>query len=136
MLYKISHGEVDDYKDGQEPILHLVSTVERVVEGNLPFTFTNGHAEMKPIEFYERVRDLDNIDWELMESQFWFDTETDLNRKWRRQAEFLVHSLFPTNLLIGIAVISEDVKREVEQLVEECSQQIKVVMRPSYYYIN
>lgn len=41
----------------------------------------------------------DIIDWELMESKYWFDTDEDNRRKCRRQAEFLVHKFCPWTLV-------------------------------------
>lgn len=38
------------------------------------------------------LSDLDKIDWDVMGSDYWNDTNEDMNRKARRQAEFLVYS--------------------------------------------
>lgn len=52
MLYAIYKGNVEGYKDGQNPILHLTSSVEAVEEAGLPFAFTDGHAEMAISDFF------------------------------------------------------------------------------------
>lgn len=134
MLYAVHCGTVDNYHGGQESILHLVSKIEIVVEKNLPFTFTNGHAEMAVTEFYESLDDLDKIDWDLMKSNRWNDTENDMNRKWRRQAEFLVHNHFPINLIAGIGVLSDRIKDEVEEILRKSNVEISVKVLPSWYY--
>lgn len=99
MLCRIYKGEIEGYDEGQEPIIHLVAKIEDVDRAGLDFAFTNGHAEMLPTEFFECLQDLNRIDWDLMQSKFWFDREDDMNRKWRRQAEFLVYRCFPTDLI-------------------------------------
>ena len=39
------------------------------------------------------------IDWELMESKYWHDTDEDNSRKRRREAEFLIHKFCPWTLV-------------------------------------
>lgn len=134
MLYAIYRGTVENYQDGQESIIHLVSKIELVAENNLPFTFTNGHADMALTEFYESLDDLDKIDWDLMKSNRWNDTENDMNRKWRRQAEFLVHRHFPIDLIAGIGVISDGSKNKVEEILEAANADIKVAVLRNWYY--
>lgn len=134
MLYAIHSGMIEKYQEGQSSVLHLVAKAEEISRGKLPFTFTNGHAEMMLSEFYESLNDLDKIDWDLMRSKFWFDTEEDINRKWRRQAEFLVHHKFPVDLVAGIGVISEEVKSEVEEILKSFGREIKVAVLPQWYY--
>lgn len=134
MLYAIQQGRVDNYQGGQESILHLVSKLEIVTENELSFTFTNGHAEMALTEFYESLDNLDKIDWDLMKSKHWNDIESDMNRKWRRQAEFLVHNHFPINLIAGIGVVSERIKNQVEDILKASNKEIKVKAFPLWYY--
>lgn len=91
MLYAIHQRMIDSYGEGQEEVLHLISSVETVVEKGLRFVFTDGHAVMALSSFYENPTDLSAIDWPLMRSKFWFDTDEAPDRKRRRQAELLVH---------------------------------------------
>jgi hypothetical protein len=134
MLYTIHKGNVVNYNDGQSPVLHLVSSVERVVESELPFTFTDGHAEMATCTFFERIEDLNNVDWQIMQSRLWNDTPQDGNRKWRRQAEFLVHNHFPLNLISEIGVISPEFAEETARLADASGYKIEVNVRKNWYY--
>jgi hypothetical protein len=134
MLGAIHMGKIEGYKGGQQAVLHLVSKIEDVVESGIPFTFTNGHAEMIPTEFYEDTENFSQIDWPLMRSQYWNDTDVDTNRKWRRQAEFLVYNKFPLELIAGIGVISKEVQSEVQQILDKAGKQIKVAVCSSWYY--
>lgn len=134
MLCRIYKGEIENYSEGQDPIIHLVAKIKEVADAGLSFTFTNGHAEMLPTEFYESLEDLNNIDWDLMNSNFWFDKKEDMNRKWRRQAEFLVHNHFPVNLIKGIGVASEAIKTQVESILVQSGKTLKVAVLPNWYY--
>ena len=46
-------------------------------------------------DFFDRLDDLDKVDWKIMKSKYWNDTDEGLDRKRRHQAEYLVHQLFP-----------------------------------------
>ena len=83
---------------------------------------------------YESLDDIDKIDWKLMKAEFWNDTEDDINRKWRRQAEFLVHNHFPIELVAGIGVISEEIKSQVEEILRIFKNEITAAVLPQWYY--
>lgn len=134
MLGAIHVGVVEGYSGGQSRILHLVSSVERVIENQLPYAFTNGHAEMAVTRFYEDLSDLNQIDWDLMRSKRWNDTKTDGNRKWRRQAEFLVHNSFPVSLFEEIGVFSRSISDDVNQILELEGREIQVKIQRDWYY--
>ena len=53
---------------------------------------------------------LDAVDWPLMNTRYWADTDDDLDRKRRRQAEFLVHQGFPMTLIQEIGVMDQQRK--------------------------
>ena len=88
MLYVISRGGVEGYTDGQEPVIHLRSTAEAVKKAGLSWVFTEGHADMGYTDFFDDLKDLDKIDWDLMQARYWHDTNNDPDRTRRRQAEF------------------------------------------------
>ena len=104
MLYVIHKGGVDGYTEGQNPIVHLVTHIEQVVARRIPFVFTDGHADIEVSGQYTNLDDLQRVDWKLMESQYWNDTNEHPDRKRRRQAEFLVHQLCPWDLVNEIGV--------------------------------
>jgi len=108
MLFTIHKGNVDSYQDGQNWIIHLVLEIEAIVSSNLDFVFTDGHPIMDYSDFCEVLEGLEYIiDWELMESKYWFDIPEDPNRKCRRQAEFLVHKFCTGKLVKEIGVVND-----------------------------
>jgi hypothetical protein len=67
MLYAIYRGNVAAYSEGQEPVIYLVTEAEIIATNNLDFVFSDGHAAMEYITFYDDLLRLDAIDWELMQ---------------------------------------------------------------------
>ncbi|MCH8963013.1 MAG: DUF4433 domain-containing protein, partial [Bacteroidetes bacterium] len=104
MLYAIHNGRVQGYTGGQTAVVHLVSSVERIVEAQLPFVFTDGHGTVAYTSFFEHLDDLTKIDWKVMQARYWNNTLQDSDRKRRRQAEFLIHTFCPWERLLGIGV--------------------------------
>ena len=134
MLYSIHHGYVQGYQGGQSAILHIVASAENVANAGLPFTFTEGHAEMDISQFYTDLRDLDMIDWDIMASRYWNDTNQDGDRKRRRQAEFLVHHFFPFGLVESIGVINPAMALQVTGLLQQLAKKPVVQVEPAWYY--
>jgi len=134
MLFTISRGNVEGFTGGQQSIVHLVSTIQVVQAAGLGFVFTDGHGIMAITGFYDDPAQLDEVDWPLMNAHYWADTDDDLDRKRRRQAEFLVHQRFPVPLIQGIGVINQHKKTEAEALLAEFGLTIPVAAKPGWYY--
>jgi hypothetical protein len=134
MLYAIHKGFVDGYSEGQTPILHLVSDTAEVGRNGLPFVFTDGHAATPISRFFTDLNDLNQIDWPLMNSTYWNNTEDDGDRKRRRQAEFLVHGFFPWSLFSTIGVCTADIGQKVRSLLARSPHIPKVHVAPPWYY--
>jgi hypothetical protein len=135
MLLAIESGVVDGYAGGQKPVLHLVTSAEAAETSGIPFTFTDGHAEMRVSDFYDDLSLLPSvIDWGVMASKYWNDTPEYPDRKRKRQAEFLIHDFAPWNLITGIGVLDEAMKSSVEQALATVSHKPQVVVRRGWYY--
>ena len=135
MLYAIHKQNVDSYSGGQQPIIHLVSEAYTINSLKLKFAFTDGHAIMAYSEFYDDISDLQSvIDWELMKSKYWANTPDDPNRKWRRQAEFLVYENCPWSLIQEIGVINKTIAEQVQLILTAFNIQIPVNIYQNWYY--
>lgn len=99
MLYAIAKGYVTSYRGSQTELIYLVSSVERVIEGEHRWCFTDGHALEHFSNFYSDYHDLDKLDWPVIRNRYWQATLDDPDRKRRKQAEFLVHRFFPLPLV-------------------------------------
>ncbi|MGL5832427.1 MAG: type II toxin-antitoxin system toxin DNA ADP-ribosyl transferase DarT [Waterburya sp.] len=135
MLRAIYKGYVQGYQDGQNLIIHLVVEIEAIANLNLAFAYTDGHAIMDYSDFYDNLDQLDSvIDWGLMRSKYWFDTNEDPNRKCRRQAEFLIHQFCPWTLVKEIGVINNDIKMKVEKILQNYTHQPSVKIYHQWYH--
>jgi hypothetical protein len=134
MLYSIHGGYVEQYREGQRPVVHLTSSAESIMAAGLAFTFTDGHAELAYSSFYEDLADLDKVDWQVMKSKWWNDTVEDMDRKRRRQAEFLVHDFFPWELVTKIGVIDDGVAEQANTILQGAAHFPTVVVEGSWYY--
>lgn len=135
MLYTIHRGNVHGYTKGQQPVVHLVSTVETAVALNKAWAYTDGHAEMTISQFFADLEQLSEVvDWAVMQSQYWNDTVDDNDRKRRRQAEFLVHEFFPWHAISRIGVHDNAVRYQVELALQNVNHQPEVVVEAGWYY--
>ena len=117
------------------PLVHIVSSVDRVQEAGLDFVFSDGHPIVIFSHFYDDMVHMNKVDWQIMEQRYWKDTEEDSDRERRRQAEFLVHGSFPWNIVESLAVKNSDMKRRLEQyLSEKWPDLVKPVQVESDWY--
>ena len=68
MLYIISKGDVPTYSGGQDEIVYLVTSTEKVAQEGLRFVFTDRNAALGLARYGDDLQVLDDyLDWELME---------------------------------------------------------------------
>jgi hypothetical protein len=133
MLYTINRGNVP-CDGGQDALVHLISTVQKVSEAGLGFAFSDGHGIMAYSNFYDDLTRLDQLDWEVIASKNWADTTEDGDRKRRKQAEFLVLDRLPLQLLSAVVVRTPERRNEVETLLKRHELDLKVAVNPAWYY--
>jgi hypothetical protein len=78
--------------------------------------------------------DFSLIDWPLIRARHWANTESDLDRLRRRQAEFLIHRFVPWELVNGIGVFDDDILEQVEGILEGVSHCPRVRVLKEWYY--
>lgn len=114
--------------------VYLVTTAERVARGDRVWCFTDGHAVMAMSGYYERLDDLNKVDWDLIGSWSWRDTDNDPDRKRRKQAEFLVHRSVPWGWIETLAVIDRNAAQRVTQALQTASYRPSVRIERKWYY--
>lgn len=135
MLFAIHKGSVEGYAGGELEVVHLVTSVEAVAATGLGWVLSDGHADMAPLStFYNRLTDLDKIDWDVMNSRYWSDTDEDPDRKRRRQAEFLVHDFFPWKLIEGIGVYGDETAKRIRGIMEKVNHKPEVSIKRGWYF--
>lgn len=133
MLYTIHRGNVP-CEGGQEHIIHLVTTAQQISALELGFAFTDGHGIMAYTDFYDDLDNLDEIDWDVIRSKSWCDTEEDGDRKRRKQAEFLIRDRCPWTAISHIVVRSQKRAKQVTGIIAHLPHQPRVVVAPLWYY--
>lgn len=134
MLGAIHMGMIEGYRGGQREVLHLVSSVGKVIREECRWCFTDGHAVEAPTVFFEDIRDLDRIDWEVIENWSWKNTMEDPDRKRRKQAEFLVYRFFPWHLIDVIGVHDKEMESIVQEIINKHRHQPLIKIEKKWYY--
>ena len=135
MLYIISKGDVPTYSGGQDEIVYLVTSIEKVVEDRLQFVFTDRNAALRIARYGDELEDLgDYVDWALMEGQMWKSTNEEPDRQERRMAEFLVHGHVPWSTFVGVAALDDEKCRQVKHALGNVGIEIPVRPRPEWYF--
>ncbi len=62
MLYQLHTGWVPGCDDGQEPLIHLVSSAQSVAASGADWVFTDGHALAAFTTWHDDLRGLDQLD--------------------------------------------------------------------------
>lgn len=115
-------------------MIYFMTNIKSVIDNNLTYVFTDAHAIRRLSNFYTHTADLDKVDWEVMVSDFWNDTDDDMNKKARRQAEFLIHRRVPISACLGFAVHNNKVKSRVETIMGDAGHSLPIASRPKFYY--
>lgn len=133
MLYVIQKGFNMVASVPAENIVYCVSSVKKMLDLDLDFVFTDGHAVEKFSKQYTKanINELENlIDWNAVGAKYWkIDTDLDLKRK--KEAEFLVLGDIAAHAILGFAVSNENAKNRVIGLGADVE---KVRILPDYYF--
>ena len=130
MLYVVSQGHAD-YAAGQQPIIHLVSSIDTIVASGRPWAFTDRHADLGYAGQFDSLDDIAEVDWSVMPIQQWGG---DSELKEKRQAEFLVHDWCPWNAIVEIGVIDDAVAATVHAALATATHKPNVVVHHDWYY--
>ncbi|MEW6113501.1 MAG: DUF4433 domain-containing protein [Thermodesulfobacteriota bacterium] len=136
MLLRLHTGRVQGYTEGQQPIVYLVSTAQAVAEAQQQFVFTDGHGLARYTRWFDSLDNLNEVPWDTVYARQWNDTVDHPDRQRRKQAEFLVHTTCPWNLLIEIGVLSEAMRQWVAGVLAAHPQahQPAIHIRREWYY--
>lgn len=134
MLYLIHQGNHPelDYRGGQGPIVHLEANLQEAVawakkhSRGWAFTLSNAGAY-----YFEDRCDLDQlheIDWNAVETKDWRKCKEG------KQAEFLVESQFPWELVSRIGVLSRQTYDQTVRTLQGTTHKPRVDMMSDWYY--
>jgi hypothetical protein len=130
LFHKNNHTEID-YHGGQQPILHLVANLQKVLswaeQHNKNWVFTTSNAGSFYFDDYNSLQYLDKIDWQAVTTNSWQACQD------KKQAEFLIENKFPWQLIDVIGVYAEPQLQQVQQLLAEAKQPTLQIKRNWYY---
>lgn len=133
IMFKRQHPDIS-YRGGQEPIIHLVSDVDSVIEWarskSKKWAFTNTNAGAGYAEFFYRKEDMSVLKWDLIRLKDFRPQEV----KDAKQSEFLVWESFDWELIKGIAVYNESTRKQVEKILEGSKHKPVVKVVEEWYY--
>jgi hypothetical protein len=136
MLYLLHINRVEGYLDGQAPIIYLVSTAQAVQESGAQFVFSDGHGIASFTRWFNDLGDLNRLDWDTIYAQYWESDVDDMDRKRRKQSEFLVHRRCDWSIISEIGVINNTMKEKVEVIMKGYKKELQrlVNLREEWYY--
>ncbi len=136
MLYLLHKGNHPGlaYRGGQDPVVHLEADLQDVVDwadgANRRWAFSLSNAGAFYTQFRSSLHDLGEVNWEAVAATQWSAPEV----KEGKQAEFLVESSFPWDLVSRIGVRSVAVKGEVEAVLHKAAHKPQVLVKTDWYY--
>ncbi|WP_108425032.1 DUF4433 domain-containing protein [Flagellimonas amoyensis] len=133
MLYVIQNGYNGVTALHPSKIVYCVSSIQKVIDTNIDYVYTDGHATDRFTKFYvpEDIANIeDQVDFRATEAKFWKD-EGDLDLKRRKEAEFLIKSDLQFADILGFAVYDE--AAEAELLGMGVASE-KIVVKKSFYF--
>ena len=129
MMSAISNGQVAGYTSSKN-LVYLATWLSVVDSAGLPWVCSDGNARAGLTDFFNTWDDLESqTDWDVMKARYWFNTDTDGDRRRRRMAEFLVHDFVLLTLIRAVAVYSE----RIAEVVQRSLPQLEVQVQPNAY---
>jgi hypothetical protein len=132
MLYNIKTGYNGIQKRPNPDIIIFVSSLHKLRKLDVPFIFTDRHAYLKFARFTSDLKNLDWIDWEILQKRDF--KKDDVDKFDRYQAEALVHNHVPTGALLGVVCYNNEVRDEVTAIAGENEVKVKVISQPGWYF--
>jgi hypothetical protein len=122
------------YKEGQDSIVHLSADLHTVLTwANAQarrWAFSLQNAAAGYAQFRNKVTELDQINWQAVQSTNFSNAAV----KEGKQAEFLLHEMFPCSLIDHIGVLSAPVEAQVRTVLQQCRHRAAVQVLRNWYY--
>lgn len=140
MLYLIAqanHPELG-YRDGQVPIIHfevdLQATVTWAQQHHQRWAFTLSNAGSSYFEDRCNLSQLNELDWDAIQTNRWSGNAIPRAVKENKQAEFLLEQSFPFSLVSCIGVHSKAVYHQVMSILQASPHKPVVEIKATWYY--
>jgi ssDNA thymidine ADP-ribosyltransferase, DarT len=118
----------------KDELVILVSSIHHLAERGLPFLFTDMHAYYQWANYYNKLAELNKIDWELLQRRDFKRDPDDPAKFERYQAEALIHRHCPVDGLLGIMCYTEQLQQTIAQQIQSRGLKLQVHARPRWYF--
>lgn len=136
MLLNIKTGNRGILQRSQEELIYVTCKISGILEHCPEWCFTDGHAKNHLTRFFNSTDDLSQLDWDIIKQQFWHDTEDNMDRMRRKQAEFLVKGHVPANCICGLIVLNPEQEERAKTIQKQAGVEIPVHIdkQRKYFY--
>jgi hypothetical protein len=137
VIHQANHPELI-YRGGQGPIVHMEAGLRASVawaqQNNQRWAFTLSNAGSYYFEDRCDLTQLDEINWEAVQAQWWSGAGIAPSVSEGKQAEFLLEHHFPWHLVERIGVSSQEVYQQVANALPAGGHRPQVEIRQEWYY--
>ena len=134
MLFNIRTGFGGVTQRANHEIAILVSSLPAAIRARSTCVFTDGHAYMAGTHYHSDLRDLDQVDWDILRRRDFKRDPEDLDKTRRYQAEALVHKRLPVRALLGIACYDEAAANAIRPDISRQGLVLPVKVLPAWYF--
>jgi hypothetical protein len=136
MLYIFYRNDLPElsYRGGQVPIVHLQADLHKTIawatKAQRRWAFTNANAGAYLTDFFCRLSELDNVNWEAVTATQWGAPQI----KEAKQAEFLVEDFFDWTLVERIGVHDSTISAQAAAALKGAKHVPTISVEPNWYY--
>lgn len=128
MLYTINNGNTGMPCGHQREIVHLVTSVHRVMGLNKEWAISDGNAGADAVSFSNQLTAFQELDWDAINALDW------RGRTRQKMAEFLVADSVPWSVFYGIGVIDQNALDRVANITRNIAHQPQIKILRNWYY--
>ena len=136
MLYILHMGNSPGltYHGGQRPIVHLRADLNAILDwaeaNHVRWAFSRGNAGAYYATFSNNRLELGNLNWTAIAQTDWRNPDI----KEAKQAELLIETSFPWNLVEAIGVIDAAMAEQVNETITRAEHRPILSIERSWYY--
>lgn len=133
MLYNIKTGRDVRRRDAGE-LAFLVSALPRLRELGVPFVFTDRHAYLAAAGFFDRLEDVNRLDWVHLQRRDFKRSVEDPEKMERYQAEALIHREVPVAALSYIVCCRSEEEAILRAQVERAGLELVIRTKREWFF--
>lgn len=134
MLLNIKTGYRGIRQRRNDEIVILVASLRRLQSDGISFLFTDRHAYLAAAQFFSDLRDLDKIDWTILQNRDFRRDNENPEKMERYQAEALVYTFLPITSVLGAVCCNPTVRDHAKSVMTAAGVTLPVYSQPGWYF--